>query len=226
MSGFAAEAEGIRRRTLPCHLECYLVKPVFVAAAVFLFGFGPDDASAQERLRPEPIDVRACALADTLLGEPIGHLPTRLLTIPTPEGNVHLFTRPRGPGPGATGLADFGLSADVTSDTTALPSVALQLRVTSPVARSIEQRQLILYADSNRLDLGSMTAATQQWPGVEGVVENMVTQLPFHHLTSLARAERISGVLGTLEFTVPEARREDLRTFWVALVCDRVPQRT
>ena len=226
MSGFAAEAEGIRRRTLSCHLECLLVKPVFQAAAAFLFGFGSADASAQERLRPEPVDVRTCALADTLLGEPIGHLPTRLLTIPTPEGNVHLFTRPRGPGPGASGLADFGLSADVTSDTTVLPSVALQLKVMSPAARSIEQRQLILYADSNRIDLGSMTAATQQWPGVEGVVENMVTHLPFHHLTTLARSERISGVLGTLEFTVAEARREDLRTFWVALVCDRVPQRT
>ena len=148
-----------------------------------------------------------------------------MLTIPTPEGNVHLFTRPRGPGPGASGLADFGLSADVTSDTAALPSVALQLKVTSPAARSIEQRQLILYADSTRIDLGSMTAATQQWPGVEGAVENMVAHLPFHHLTTLARSERISGALGTLEFTVAEAQREDVRTFWVALVCDRVPQR-
>ena len=201
------------------------MKPVIVAAAALLVGFGATDASAQERIRPELVDVRTCALADSLLGEPVGHLPIRLLTIPTPEGKVHLFTRPRGPGPGASGVADFGLSADITADAAALPSVALQLKVTSPAARSIDQRQLILYADSTRIDLGSMTAATQQWPGVEGVVENMVTHLPFPHLTTLARSKRISGSLGTLEFMVAEAQREDLRTFWVALVCDRVPQR-
>lgn len=175
--------------------------------------------SQQKHQRPKQLDVRSCAKADSLLGHKAEHLSRRILATPGPEGTTVLMTRPRPPESHSSGLVDFGLRSESGANSTTFPMIALDLKVVSPAARPIAERQLLLFADSMRIDVGSMTAMTQQWPDVEGVVENMAAALSFPRLTDLARASEISGTLGSMTFVVDDDRVDDVRAFWVALVC-------
>jgi hypothetical protein len=138
---------------------------------------------------------------------------------------AHLFTRPGSPDTRQTGVADIGLMADVPADSSNVPPVAIVLKVVSPAARSIAERQLVLVADSTRIELGSLTAEVQSWPGAVGVVENMVTNIPVYQLRLLAAARHINGRVGSLGFEFSDRQRSDVETFWVALMCRRAVPR-
>lgn len=186
---------------------------VLLAAAAL-----PAALLGQSSQRPMRLAVQSCPVADSLLGRSGGPFSERIMVLPM-GGAVHLFTQPGSPSTRRTGVADVGLMADVPGDSANLPAVAIVLKVVSPAARSIDERQLVLFADSVRLDLGSLTAQVQNWPGAVGVVENMVATIPVHTLRLLAGATRITGSVGSLTFELSDSQRSDVETFWIALMC-------
>ena len=186
---------------------------VLLAAAAL-----PATLRGQVSQRPTRLAVQSCHVADSLLGRSGSVLSERIMVVPM-DGQAHLFTQPGSPNTHRTGVADVGLMADIPGDSANAPAVAIVLKVVSPAARSIDERQLVLFADSVRLDLGSLTAEAQNWPGAVGVVENMVATIPVYELRLLAAATRITGSVGSLAFELSDRQRSDFETFWVALMC-------
>jgi hypothetical protein len=101
-----------------------------------------------------------------------------------------------------------------------MPPVQFNLKTIGTARLTIEQRQLMLTVDDSLvMDLGSMTAHEQHYPGSRDVHENLSIMAPTHRLTQVSRARRVTGRLGDMEFTISEGALKNLKALLVAGLC-------
>ena len=166
--------------------------------------------------------VRSCPVADSMLGPGFIRSAGSVMSSPAVGGFQAFSTIPTRIIPaGAVGVVDFNASL-LFPDTAVreMPPVQFNLKTVSTARLSIEQRQLTLAVDDSLvIDMGSMTAHEQHYPGSRDVHENLSIMAPTHRLTQVSRASRVTGRLGNIEFTISQAALQNLKALLVAGLC-------
>jgi hypothetical protein len=166
--------------------------------------------------------VQSCSVADSLFGTQFTRSVGSVLASPSTHAFQAFSTSPTTIIPaGARGVVDFDASL-LFPDTAVrdIPPVQFNLKTVSASRLTIEQRQLTLTIDDSlALDLGSMTAYEQNYPGSRDVHENLSIMAPVHRLTQVARARKVIGRLGSSEFAISETALRNIRALLVAGLC-------
>jgi hypothetical protein len=122
---------------------------------------------------------------------------------------------------GITGIDGIGGMLMIKRSTPSqLPSFQFELKSISWGPRSIEDRQLsFIFDDTTKVELGSMSAALQHWPGVHATVENLAIVLPTQRLIQISKAKTVHGLLGQTRFSFSRSQLANMRSLLVAGLC-------